>query len=102
MVIIIIPILYESYIMNLKGGLYPSHFTFEINVGKRRIRHRTTVNLNSINFNRFFYSVSDSLFMSNHKWTRKWSEFMSTKNHLFRVSFDEAIILVDKNLDHGP
>ena len=26
---------------------------FEINVGKRRIRHRTTLNLNDVIFNRF-------------------------------------------------
>ena len=29
-----------------KGSLDPSHFIFEINVGKRRIRHRTTLKLN--------------------------------------------------------
>ena len=28
-----------------------SHFIFETNVGKRRIRHKTTLNLNDINFN---------------------------------------------------
>ena len=28
-----------------KGSSYPSHFIFEINVGKSRIRHRTTLNL---------------------------------------------------------
>ena len=28
-------------------------FSFEINVGKRRIRHRTTLNLNDLIFNRF-------------------------------------------------
>ena len=36
-----------------------------------------------------------------HKWTRKWSEFISTKRHLFQVGFHEVIILVYKNLDHG-
>ena len=29
----------------LKGSPYPSHFTFEINVGKGRIRHTTILNL---------------------------------------------------------
>ena len=29
----------------LKGSSDPSHFIFEINVGKRRIRHKTTLNL---------------------------------------------------------
>ena len=32
--------------INFKGSSGPSHFTFEINVGKRRIRHGTTLNLN--------------------------------------------------------
>ena len=31
----------------------PSHFIFEINVGKGRIRHRTTLNLKDVIFNRF-------------------------------------------------
>ena len=30
-----------------------SHFIFEINVGKGRIRHRTTLNLHKVIFNRF-------------------------------------------------
>ena len=30
----------------IKGSSDPSHFIFEINVGKSRIRHRTTLNLN--------------------------------------------------------
>ena len=29
-----------------KGSQDPNHFIFEINVGKRRIRHRTTLKLN--------------------------------------------------------
>ena len=28
----------------IKGSLDPSHFIFDINVGKSRIRHRTTLN----------------------------------------------------------
>ena len=30
-----------------KGSPDPSHFIFEIKVGKSRIRHRTTLNLNN-------------------------------------------------------
>ena len=41
------------------------------------------------------------MYRSMHKWTRKWSEFISTKRHLFRLGFHEVIILVYKNLDHG-
>jgi len=33
-----------------KGSSDSSHFIFEINVGKRRIRHRTTLNLNDNKF----------------------------------------------------
>ena len=29
----------------LKGSSDPNHFIFELNVGKRRIRHRTTLKL---------------------------------------------------------
>ena len=41
------------------------------------------------------------MYRSSHKWTRKWSEFISTKRHFFAWVFHEAIILVYKNLDHG-
>ena len=37
----------------VQGIPVPSDFTFEINVGKRRIRHRTTLNLNDVIFDRF-------------------------------------------------
>ena len=40
-------------LQHLKGSSDPSHFIFEINVGKSRIRHRTTLNLNDVIFNRF-------------------------------------------------
>ena len=33
---------------NFKGGPDHSHFIFEINVGKSRIRHRTTLKLNNL------------------------------------------------------
>ena len=33
--------------LRIKGSSDPSHFIFEINVGKKRIRHRTTPKLNS-------------------------------------------------------
>ena len=46
-------------------------------------------------------SVTFKLYRSKYKWTRKWSEFISTKMHLFRVGFHEEIILAHKNLDHG-
>ena len=36
----------------LKGIPDSSHFIFEINVGKGRIRHKTTLNLNDAIFNR--------------------------------------------------
>ena len=42
-----------------------------------------------------------SQYRSRHKWTRKWSEFISTKRYLFRVGFNEVIISAYKNLDHG-
>ena len=31
---------------NFKGSSDPNHFIFEINVGKKRIRHGTTLKLN--------------------------------------------------------
>ena len=40
--------------VDFKGSSDPSHFIFEINVGKGRIRHRTTPNLNKVNFGFFF------------------------------------------------
>ena len=39
--------------MDIKGSSDPSHFIFEINVGKGRIRHTTTLNLHKVIFNRF-------------------------------------------------
>ena len=38
---------------SVKGSPCPSYFIFEINVGKRRIRHRKTFKLNELIFNRF-------------------------------------------------
>ena len=35
-------------VVRIKGSLDQSHFIFEINVGKSRIRHITTLNLNDI------------------------------------------------------
>ena len=37
----------------VKGSPDPSHFIFETNVEKSRIRQRTTLNLNDVIFNRF-------------------------------------------------
>ena len=42
---------------NFKGSSDPSHFIFGINVGKGRIRHRTTLNLNDGIFNRFWVDL---------------------------------------------
>jgi len=39
--------------LHFKGSPDPSHFIFKIYVGKRRIRHRTNLDLNSLIFNRF-------------------------------------------------
>ena len=36
--------LYQDF--TIKGGSDPNHFIFEINVGKSRIRHTTTLKLN--------------------------------------------------------
>ena len=45
-------------ILNLfKDSPDPSHLIFEINVGKRRIRHITTLNLNYLIFGRFWVDV---------------------------------------------
>ena len=42
-----IPTILNHHIaQSFKGGLDQSHFIFEINVGKRRIRHTTTLKLN--------------------------------------------------------
>ena len=55
--------------MTIKGSQDPSHFIFEINIGKRRIRHGTTLNLNDTIFNRLgvdleiHHSISVSLFI---------------------------------------
>ena len=56
-------------IFDVKGSSDPSHFNFEITVGKRRIRQRTTLNLNNVIFNRFVVeqeiqpSISASLYV---------------------------------------
>ena len=39
--------------ISVNGSPDPSHFIFEINVGKRRIRYGTTLNLNDLMFIRF-------------------------------------------------
>jgi len=52
-----------TVLLSAKGSSDPSHFIFEINVRKRRIQHRTTLNSNG--FNRFWvdleihHSISD-------------------------------------------
>ena len=47
----------------IKGSSYQSNFLFEINVGKRRIRHITTLNLNDVNLNRIWVNLE--IFHSN-------------------------------------
>ena len=41
-----LPISIRSLCRSVEGSPYLSHFIFEINVGKRRIRHTTTLQLN--------------------------------------------------------
>ena len=50
-------VLTKQKIWNLKGSPDPSHFIFEINVGKRRIRHRTILYLNYAICNRFWVDL---------------------------------------------
>ena len=46
--------MYDGFhLLDFKGSSDPSRFIFETNVGKSRTRHRTTLNLNEIIFNRF-------------------------------------------------
>ena len=44
---------FNTHRHTIKGSSDPSHLIFEINAGKSRIRHRTTLNLNDVIFNRF-------------------------------------------------
>ena len=43
--------------LTVKGSPDPRHIIFEINVGTWRIRQRTTLNLNDVNFNRFLVDL---------------------------------------------
>ena len=74
-----ISILIASHLSGVfKGGSYPSHFFFEINVGKGRIRHRTTLNKRHdfeaieewviIQNSESFFVGSDSF----RQWFQKW------------------------------
>jgi len=38
--------IHKLFLINIKGSSDPSHFIFEFNVGKSRIRHTTTLKLN--------------------------------------------------------
>ena len=49
--------------LEVKSSSHPSHFIFEINVGKSRIRHLTTLNLNEATLNRFWLDL-ESQFQS--------------------------------------
>ena len=61
----------------IKGSSDQSHFIFEINVGKSRIRHTTTLNLNDAIFNRFWvdleihHSISESFYIGSDSF-RHW------------------------------
>ena len=44
--------------LEVKGSPDQGHFIFEINVGKGRIRHWTTLNLNEVNFQNWFKMMS--------------------------------------------
>ena len=60
---------------SLKGSSDPSHFIFEINVGNRRIRHGTTLNLNDIIFHWFWVDLEiqfQSRSMSDPPLFRHW------------------------------
>ena len=57
-----------------KGSSGPSHFIFEINVGKSRIRHRTTLELNDELLNRLkfdFHSNLESFYVGSDSF-RHW------------------------------
>ena len=62
---------------DFKASSDPSHFICEINVGKSRIRHRTTMNLNDAIFNQFWddldihHSISVSLYVESDTF-RHW------------------------------
>ena len=45
---------------NVKDSPDPSHFTYEINTGKRRIRQRTTLNSHNVISNRFWVDLEIS------------------------------------------
>ena len=47
--------------IHFKGSQNPSHFIFEINVGKSRIRHATTLSLNDAIFKSIFSRFSNSI-----------------------------------------
>ena len=68
----------------IKGSSDQSHFIFEINVGKSRIRHRTTLKLNDVIFNRFWvdleihHSISESFYIGSDSfrhWFQKYNGF---------------------------
>ena len=60
----------ENYILEnihfIKGSSGTSHFIFQVNVGKRRIRHRMTLNLNLqsiLSQLEIHHSISESLYV---------------------------------------
>ena len=60
--------------VGFKGSQDPIHFIFEINVGKSRIRHITTLNLNDNRFSvdlEIHHSISESLYVGSDS-CRHW------------------------------
>ena len=80
-----------SGICFLKDSWDASHFIIEINVGKRRIRFRTTLKFNDVIFNRCWvdleihHSISGSLYVGSasfEHWFQKW-KFIIVNINLF-------------------
>ena len=109
-----------SILTTIKGNSDPSHFIFEINVGKSRIRHRTTLKLNDELLNRVkfdFHSNSESFYRKfmihnfyvgsdsfrhwfQNKMARVWSPGLKTLDYPYKIlSFVEIMILADNNKD---
>ena len=77
--------------IRFKGSSDPSHFISEINVGKSRIRHRTTLILNGVIFNRFWVDL-EIQFQSCSKSDSPLSD-VDFKNYLFFRIFMTFVIM---------
>ena len=95
---------WREFLHIFEGSSDPSHFIFEINVGKRRIRHRTTLNLNDVIFNRFWvdlvihYSIWESFLVGSDSfqlWFKKkvvWVWTILNRQHYFHLYHKDDII----------